>query len=91
MQSKPIYIRSALIKAKAVPLHAVKAFGPSLTCHLPAPTIGCLHSNDSLTTMDFSRIPKYHSNMCLIVASVAMLLVTLLDDNEVSRLLLSRI
>jgi hypothetical protein len=24
---------------------------PSLTCHLPAPTIGCLHSNDSLTTL----------------------------------------
>jgi hypothetical protein len=55
---------------------------PSLTCHLPAPMIGCLHSNDSLTTMDFSRIPKYHSNMCLIVASVTILLITLLDDNE---------
>jgi hypothetical protein len=62
--------------------NGTSAYSPSLTCHLPAPTIGCLHSNDSLTTLDFSRIPKYHSNMCLIVASVTMLLTTLLDDNE---------
>jgi hypothetical protein len=62
--------------------NGTSAYSPSLTCHLPAPTIGCLHSNDSLTTLDFSRIPKYHSKMCLIVASVTMLLITLLDDNE---------
>jgi hypothetical protein len=34
------------------------AYNPSLTCHLPAPTIGCLHSNDSLTTLFYvSRSP----------------------------------
>jgi hypothetical protein len=37
--------------------NGTSAYSPSLTCHLPAPTIGCLHSNDSLTTLDFSRIP----------------------------------
>jgi hypothetical protein len=31
---------------------------------------------------DFSRIPKYHSSMYLIVASVTMSIITLLDDNE---------
>jgi hypothetical protein len=41
-----------------------------------------LSSNDSQTTLISSRIPKYHSNMCLIVTSVTMLLITLLDDNE---------
>jgi hypothetical protein len=34
--------------------NCTSAYSPSLTCHLPAPTIGCLHSNDSLTTLAFS-------------------------------------
>jgi hypothetical protein len=35
----------------SVCLHTTTAYSPSLTCHLPAPTIGCLLSNDSLTTL----------------------------------------
>jgi hypothetical protein len=31
--------------------NGTSAYSPSLTCHLPAPTIGCLHSNDSQTTL----------------------------------------
>jgi hypothetical protein len=34
--------------------NGTSAHSPSLTCHLPAPTIGCLHSNDSLTTLTSS-------------------------------------
>jgi hypothetical protein len=34
--------------------NSTSAYSLSLTCHLPAPTIGCLHSNDSLTTLTSS-------------------------------------
>jgi hypothetical protein len=38
--------------------NGTSAYSPSLTCHLPDPTIGCLHSNDSLTTLFYvSRSP----------------------------------
>jgi hypothetical protein len=38
--------------------NGTSAYSTSLTCHLPAPTIGCLHSNDSLTTLFYvSRSP----------------------------------
>jgi hypothetical protein len=86
LQSESFQTHVGTIHRRAIsPLahhNGTSAYSPSLTCHLPAPKIGCLHSNDSLTTLDFSRIPKYHSNMRLIVASVTMLLITLLDDNE---------
>jgi hypothetical protein len=34
--------------------NGTSAYSTTLTCHLPAPTIGCLHSNDSLTTLTSS-------------------------------------
>jgi hypothetical protein len=43
--------------------NGTSAYSPALTCHLQAPTIGCLHSNISLSTLISSRIPKYHSNV----------------------------
>jgi hypothetical protein len=54
------HIRS--IHRRAIGLIALhngtSAYSPSLTCHLPAPTIECLHSNDSLTTLFYvSRSP----------------------------------
>jgi hypothetical protein len=59
------------------------AYIPSLTCHLPAPTIGCLHSNDSQTTLfyvtmsvEVRRLLIPYLWRCLsIVASVTLLLV----------------
>jgi hypothetical protein len=35
--------------------NGTSAYIPSLTCHLPAPTIGCLHSNDSQTTLSLCQ------------------------------------
>jgi hypothetical protein len=34
--------------------NTTSAYSPSLTCHLPAPTIECLHSNDSHTRLSSS-------------------------------------
>jgi hypothetical protein len=38
--------------------NSTSAYSPSLTCHLPAPTIGCLHSNDSQTTAISVEVPN---------------------------------
>jgi hypothetical protein len=61
--------------------NSTSAYSPSLTCHLPAPTIGCLHLNDSHTTLSLYQ-SKFRIQLILypwrclsIVYSITMLLV----------------
>jgi hypothetical protein len=55
LQSESFQTHVGTIHRRAIgPLahhNGTSACSPSLTFHLPAPTIGCLHSNDSLTTL----------------------------------------
>jgi hypothetical protein len=62
LQSESFQTHVGTIHRRAIgPLahhNGTSACSPSLTCHLPAPTIGCLHSNDSLITLFYvSRCP----------------------------------
>jgi hypothetical protein len=85
LQSENIQIHVGKIHRRAIgPLahhNGTPAYSPSLTCRLPAPTIGCLHSNDSQTTLSLYQ-SKFRIQLipypwrCLsIVSSVTMLLV----------------
>jgi hypothetical protein len=49
--------------------NGTSAYSPSLTCHLPAPTIGCLHSNDSLTTLFYVSRSPVSIEICLLLRS----------------------
>jgi hypothetical protein len=51
--------------------NGTSAYSPSLTCHLPAPTIGCLHSNDSLTTLTSTSILEPFSNHTILCQSMS--------------------
>jgi hypothetical protein len=62
LQSESFQTHVGTIHRRAIgPLahhNGTSSYSPSLTCHLPVPTIGCLHSNDSLTTLLYvSRSP----------------------------------
>jgi hypothetical protein len=85
LQSESFQTHVGTIHRRAIGAFAhhngTSTYSPSLTCHLPAPTIGCLHSNDSQTTLSLYQ-PKFRIQLipyrwrCLsIVASVTMLLV----------------
>jgi hypothetical protein len=55
LQSESFQTHVGTIHRRAIgplaPHNSTSAYSPSLICHLPAPTIGCLHSNDSQTTL----------------------------------------
>jgi hypothetical protein len=54
--------------------NGTSAYSPSLTCHLPAPTIGCLYSNDSLTTLTSSfQVPLYHYSISIVTPPFTLL------------------
>jgi hypothetical protein len=117
LQSESFQTHVGTIHRRAIgPLahhNGTSAYSPSLICHLPAPTIECLHrppyklmcsshnfpkgvrsqihvctrvnSNTHWSTNQSDpedNEPRNHRNACLIVASITMLLITLLDDNE---------
>jgi hypothetical protein len=57
----------------SVRLHTTRA-PRRIVHHLPAPTIGCLHSNDSLTTLTSSfQVPLYHYSITIVTSPFTLL------------------